>query len=118
MEKKTTKTTTPVASACEQYVVEELKQTKQELKTLDFNYQELKSKYIHLWEKLVLTLADKESREEPSRISDDVISVYVLGGYVGCYSKWGIEQHSEDDLKMKALADLIELVQRTPFGGE
>lgn len=110
MAKETTKKTTKVASACEQYVVEELKKTKQELenarnviKTLqDINQLSMKN-YDILLEMVKKAFCNSKVEKE------NYTMVYVNDSFVGLYDN---ENVCEKDKDLVALTELIRFVRR------
>lgn len=107
---------------CEEYVLNvladkevELATTQKELQELKQEHSALEEKYALIYAKLLAILNDKTTRVEKK---DTITSVYVLGGYVGCYSEYGIEHNEIDDLKLETLAKLIKQFQSTPVREE
>lgn len=103
MEKETTKKTTG-QGACEQYVVERLKETEQELKEMRVVNASLVSKYDELYNLVMeaLTTAKIET--------DDYVfnRIYIFGNYVKSIGK----DLSREDDDIKALVELINFVKR------
>ena len=115
MEKATIKT-------CEEYVLKALANKEVELATTQKELQELKEeheivsrKYATLFAKLLIVLNDKTTRVEKN---NTITSVYVLGGYVGCYSEYEIEHNEIDGLKLETLGKLIKDFQSIPVREE
>lgn len=101
---------------CEEYVLEDLFKTKNELALVKKELQEtnevhseLKSHHVKMFELLVLALAGARVEKE-----NDLYCIYLESGYVGCYTEYGLESKKEEAIKLYALTQLIELVQRTP----
>ena len=114
---KETKKTTHNASACEQYVMEELKQAKEEIKVLNHNLELAKQELRDVYDKhnsFVSLLLAVFSRDD-SYVEEDnegLASVYVLGHYIGLYN---INEPYKADQRIVALAKLINRAKRIPF---
>lgn len=93
MAKETTKKATTVASACEQYVVEKLKETEQKLNDIEKDYQALLSESKHLV-KLIQTIAKNvEIDTESNEVFDHI---YIRGSYVD--NVWKERHKNNSDL--------------------
>lgn len=111
MAKETTKTT--VRSACEEYVVEELKQAKKEneqlkevVKTLK-NVNEIENEYHDN----LMELVKKALKNAKVKDQNGFRCVYVNDMFVGLYYK---DKITKEDEPYVALAKLIEKVERIP----
>ena len=112
---KTNETTN--RSACEEYVVEQLKKTQKENQVLEHNLELSKQELRELYERhnlLVGMILAAFSRDDSYVEEDDdgLASVYVLGHYIGLYD---INRPKEIDNKLMALASLINKAKRIPF---
>jgi len=120
MAAKTTKKTTPLISACEEYVVEELKKAQQTIAELQFklsqrdfiveHLEQLGKKQAIMFGYLLLAF----SKEAGSRveISDNLVSVYVLDHYLGLFDKNNVKD--EKDKRLYAIWKIIEKVNAAP----
>lgn len=117
MAAKATKKTTSLISACEEYVVEELKKAQQTIAELqlklsqsDFTVEQLEKKQAIMFGYLLLAF----SKEAGSRveISDNLVSVYVLDRYLGLFDKNNVKD--EKDTRLYAIWKIIEKVNATP----
>ena len=114
---KETKKTTHNASACEQYVVEELKQAKEEIKVLYHNLELKKEEYKVLNDKhdLLVSFLLGVFAQDDSYVEEDnegLASIYVLGHYIGLYDINNLEKANP---RLVALANLINRAKRIPF---
>lgn len=116
MAKKQTKDTHTV-SACEQYVVEELKQAKKEIEQLEKDFRNLQrfrelenkehDRFVELVKKALLNAEVKEM-EQPF---GTLVSIYINDNFLTLYNRQHIEKKEES---LVALVSLIKLVQRIP----
>lgn len=106
MAKETTKKTTKVASACKQYVVEELKQAKEILESLKRENELLKKVVKDLNRLIELGTKDFELRLEIGDYTGkEQVCVYWNNDYLGLSSL--------DDLKNNTkLYDLVMLIKK------
>lgn len=114
MAKETTKTTTPLQSACEQYVVDELKQTKQELLKKDNVIKELQSINEVLSKKHNSLLDLLKGALSTGRIEETENYTYVYFGEYNFVGLFDTNEPSEEDKWLVLLAELIKKVNRTP----
>ena len=113
MAKETKKTT--IHSACEEYVVEELKQAKKENESLtranfDLTRQVIEehTKFLSLLDLVKTAFSGK--KECWVEHHDNIVSVYVLNRYLGLYLENQVE--NEEDRQLNAIAKLIETAQK------
>ena len=114
---KETKKTTQCACACEQYVVEELKQAKEENKVLNHNFELAKQELRDVYDRynsfvslLIAAFAKDDSYVEED--NEGLASIYVLGHYIGLYDINNLEKANP---RLVALANLINRAKRIPF---
>ena len=114
---KETKQTTPLISACEEYVVEELKKAQKTIAELtlklsqkDFTLEQLEKNHAVMLGYLLLAFS-KESGSYVE-INEYLVSVYVLGHYIGLFNKERLE--TDKDRRLYALWKIIEKVNATP----
>lgn len=114
---KATKKTTPLISACEEYVVEQLKEAQKTIAELqfklsqkDFTIDKLEKKEAVMFGYLLLVF----SKESGSRvqISNNLVSVYVMDHYIGLFEKDNVKD--EKDTRLYAIWKIIEKVNATP----
>lgn len=104
MANKTTKKTTG-QGACEQYVVEKLKETEQELKEMRVVNASLVSKYTELYNLVMNGLKTTKLTEDESDTFNHIqmFNTYVVSIY---------KDLSREDDDIKAFVDLINFVKR------
>ena len=114
---KETKQTTPLISACEEYVVEELKKAQKTIAELslklsqkDFDFEHLQTKHLTMF--AYLLLAFSKASGSYVEINDYLVSVYVLGHYIGLFNKDKLED--DKDRRLYANWQIIEKVQEKP----
>lgn len=97
---------------CEEYVLNvlnekdnELALVKKELQELKNAHDELGVKYSVLCAKALAIFNDTGSRVEEDEL---LTRVYLLGDYIGSYTKEEIEENYIRSLKLEALAKLIQ----------
>jgi len=114
MENKTKKVAT-IRSACEEYVVEELKQAKKlndNLTRANFDLANKVDKEHTKWLLLLdlIKTALNSERESYVEHNDNLVSVYVCERYIGLYLENQTE--NKEDEQLNALAKLIEIAQK------
>lgn len=117
MAAKATKKTTPLISACEEYVVEQLKEAQKTIAELtlklsqnDFTIDQLEKKQAVMFGYLLLAFS--KSAGSRVEISDNLVSVYVLDRYLGLFDKENVKD--EKDTRLYAIWKIIEKVNATP----
>ena len=101
---------------CEEYVLNELNKAnekvvalKNENKELQGDLDTLSSKYQTLYELVKELLVNSRVKVE-----DDIVSVYLSTGYVGCYIKNSAIKDDSQDATLKALTTLIDMFNSIP----
>ena len=121
MAQKTKQKTTPkqiiIRNACEEYVVETLKETlikmaelQFELSHSDFNIEELKKEKATMFGYLLLVFS--KSAGSRVEINGNLVSVYVLNNYMGLFNQNNIE--TDKDKRLYAVWQIIEKVNEKP----
>lgn len=97
---------------CEEYVLNELNKAnekvvalKNENKELQGDLDTLSSKYQTLYE-----LVKEVVAKSRVKVDDNIVSVYLSTGFVGCY----IDKRDSQDATLKALKTLIEMFNSIP----
>ena len=101
---------------CEEYVLNELNKAnekvvalKNENKELQGDLDVLGSKYQTLYE-LVKELVAKSK----VKVDDNIVSVYLSTGFVGCYINNATIERDSQDATLKALTKLIDMFNSVP----
>ena len=99
--KKQTKTTTPMISACEQYVVEELKKAQKELEQVKRDLFELQKRHIKLVDLVVSGVKALELEDESSL----TFKYIKIGGQYGCSIYQDKNRNSQEENDFIALVE-------------
>lgn len=121
MEQKTKQKAAPkqtiIRSACEEYVVEALKEAKKiivelqiKLSQSDFTIDQLEKKHAVMLGYLLLVFS--KSAGSYVKVSDNLVSVYVLNNYIGIFNQNNIE--TDKDKRLYAVWQIIEKVNEKP----
>ena len=106
-----TKQNQPVVSACEQYVVDELKQAKKEIAELKEEVQRLDfiSKLVHSrYDDIVCLVKNALKGHSEIEETDYFYNLYIAGKYIGIVGK-DTEQRNDKEKELAYLMELISL---------